>query len=129
MIEIKQNKWFQLPTNFYRQIQTIYKTPATQTLHPQMPTFQLKLFIQQAFEKKQLITVWLTDQQHNEYSVTGKIKHQFLQKNSFLIKTQQQGLTYLANLSQIKYLSLADPKSMINTYDTDEAELANKERL
>lgn len=107
MIEIEQNKWLQLPTHFYRQLKTIYQIPAKDFLHPQMPAFQLRFFIHQAFKRNQLITIWLTDQEDNEYPVTGKIKQHLLKQDSFLIKSQESSLTYLANFSQIKYLALA----------------------
>ncbi|WP_281164853.1 hypothetical protein [Liquorilactobacillus sicerae] len=104
MIDIQQNNWQKFTAVVQRNLATVNFNPNSK-LHPQMPDFQIKLFIQQAFQKNKTITIWLQDAVGNEHAVTGKLRSSLHRPQTFLL-VDQNAIPTLVTFKNIKFLKL-----------------------
>lgn len=104
MIDIQQNNWHRFTAVVQKSLVTI-KLNSNFKLHPQMPDFQIELFIQQAIQKNKTITIWLKDALGNEHAITGNLSSSLHQPHTFLLIDQNKIPTLVA-FKNIKFLKL-----------------------
>ncbi|GAJ25270.1 hypothetical protein JCM15457_126 [Liquorilactobacillus sucicola DSM 21376 = JCM 15457] len=105
MLELKKTTFQQLTQTLQSQFATA--EPKKDSFLQQMPKFQLNFFINQAIQKHSLIKLCLLDTHKNEFFATGYINRSKDKKNYFKLDTLTTNISFLVNLEQIKYLSLA----------------------
>ncbi|KRM96579.1 hypothetical protein FC19_GL000876 [Liquorilactobacillus aquaticus DSM 21051] len=105
MLELKKTTFQQLTHTLQNQFNLVEvnKTSSFQ----QMPKFQLNFFIEQASQKHKMIKMCLLDNKNNEFLATGYIACSRSKKNYFKLDSFSTNISYLVNLEQIKYVSLA----------------------